>query len=208
MGILLLKDIINELTLQVDDPEERLLINNVNWERYEALWDKLGDSLRYRVTYFESTSEIMSPSRRHEVSKKDVSRLLEAYLIEIGMPFWALGFTTFRLEGKGGTELDESYCIGTNQELPDLVIEIILTSGGIDKLSVYQSLGIQEVWFWQNEQFYLYSLDRNQYKQVFRSKLLPNLDLDLLTQYINHSNPSEAILESREIIRQCIANDI
>jgi Uma2 family endonuclease len=208
MRTLLLEDFINEPILQVDDPEGRLLINHVNWQRYEAFLDKLGDGLGYRVTYLEGTLEIMSPSRRHEVSKKDISRLLETYLIETRTKFWALGSTTFRLEEKqGGTEPDESYCIGTNKEFPDLVIEIVLSSGGIDKLSIYQRLGIKEVWFWQNEQFYLYSLEEERYQQISQSKILPDLDLDLLTQYINHPNPLESILEFREIIHQRIAND-
>lgn len=32
---------------------------------------------------------------------------------------------------------------------PDLAIEVIITSSGIDRLDLYQGLGVREVWFWQ-----------------------------------------------------------
>jgi Uma2 family endonuclease len=36
---------------------------------------------------------------------------------------------------------------------PDLVIEVVFTSGGIKKLNLYPSLNIPEVWFWQDGVF-------------------------------------------------------
>ncbi len=35
------------------------------------------------------------------------------------------------------------------REAPDLAIEVIWTSGGIDKLESYRGLGVGEVWFWR-----------------------------------------------------------
>jgi Uma2 family endonuclease len=56
--------------------------------------------------------EIMSPSRRHEVSKKDMARLLEVYLEEAEIDFWGLGSTTFRRrQDEAGKEPDECYCL-------------------------------------------------------------------------------------------------
>ena len=47
--------------------------------------------------------------------------------------------------------LDECYCLGELTEIPDIALEIAITSGGIDKLSVYQGLGVTEVWFLRME---------------------------------------------------------
>ena len=44
-----------------------------------------------------------------------------------------------------GVEPDECYCLGTLAEIPDIAIEIALTSGGIDKLEVYRGLQVPEV---------------------------------------------------------------
>lgn len=51
------------------------------------------------------------------------------------MSLHGYGLTAFRREAKvRGPEPDECYCIHTLKELPDLVIEANLTSGGVDKL--------------------------------------------------------------------------
>jgi len=43
-------------------------------------------------------------------------------------------------------------------EIPDIAVEVTISSGGIDKLAVYQGLGVPEVWFWQGGKFSLYCL--------------------------------------------------
>lgn len=121
--------------LQIDDPEERQIISSVSWEQYEAVLIGFGDNPGYHVTFLDGTLEIMSPSRRHEVSAENIGRLLEAYFEETRTRFWGLGSTTFRrAEKQGGTEPDKSYNLGTEKAFSDLAIEVIVTSGGVDKL--------------------------------------------------------------------------
>lgn len=140
--------------LQADDPEERQIISGVSWEGYESLLNELGDSLKYRVTYLDGVLELVSASRRHETNKTIIGSLLEAYCQEKRIRYFPLGSTTFRKEEKrGGTEPDESYCIREDKEFPDLAIEVVVTSGGIDKLEVYKRLGVREVWFFKKNQF-------------------------------------------------------
>lgn len=202
MTSILLKGIADELELVTDDPEERFITSGVSWQQYEELLEKLGDSPWYQVTYLEGVLEIMSPSRRHEVGKKNISRLLEAYFEETRTSFWGLGSTTFRSSGKkGGTEPDECYCIGTEKEFPDLAIEVVLTSGGVDKLAVYKQLNVREVWFWQNNRFEVHHLGSEEYEKTPRSELLPSLDLTLLAEYVVQPDPLAAVLKFREKIR-------
>jgi Uma2 family endonuclease len=60
--------------------------------------------------------------------------------------YFPLGSTTFRKQAKKGeVEPDESYSLGTEKEVPDLAIEVVVTSGGIDKLEVYKRLGVTEM---------------------------------------------------------------
>ncbi|MBD2774109.1 Uma2 family endonuclease [Iningainema tapete] len=193
---------ITQIQLQADDPEEQHIVTGVSWEQYEAFLSRLGDSSGYRITYLEGVLEIVSPSRRHEVSKKNIGRLLEVYFEENRIRFWALGSTTLRKqEKKGGKEPDECYCIGTEKEFPDLAIEVVFTSGGIDKLEVYKRLGVREVWFWHNNQFSIYSLQGDKYEQISKSELLPDLDLALLAEYVMQPDPLEAMLDFRAKIR-------
>jgi len=90
--------------------------------------------------------EITMPSRQHEVFKENIGRLLGVYFEETRTRFYSLGSTTFRNEAKRrGAEPDLSFCIGTDKALPDIAIEVVKTSGGIDKLAIYSSSRIHEV---------------------------------------------------------------
>ena len=203
MTSMLLTDRAVALALGAEDPEERFITTGVDWHQYEGLLAQLGDSARYRITYLEGVLEIMSPSRLHELQKKNISRLLEAYFEETRTRFWGLGSTTFRRqEQQRGTEPDECYCLGEEKAVPDLAIEIVLTSGGIDKLEIYKRLGVKEVWFWRHMQFEVYHLCHEQYELMPKSALLPNLDVAVLAEYAVRSDPLEALLEYRQRIRQ------
>ena len=185
--------------LQAEDPEQRQMITGVSWENYQVLLDNLGDNRQYRVTYLDGVIELVSPSRSHELYKTIIGSLLEAYFQENRIRYFPLGSTTFRKPvKKGGTEPEESYCIGTEKELPDLAIEIIVTSGGVDKLEVYQILGIKEIWFFKNNQFEVYILQGENYQQSLESELLPNLDVSMLAEYAIAPDPLQAVLAFRE----------
>jgi Uma2 family endonuclease len=188
--------------LQIDDPEERHMISGVSWDQYEAVLADLGDSPVYHVTFLDGTLEIMSPSRRHEVSAENIGRLLEVYFEETRTRFWGLGSTTFRqAETGGGTEPDKSYNLGTEKEFPDLAIEVIVTSGGIDKLEVYRRLGVTEVWFFQDNGFTVYRLQGAAYERIAASELLPDLDLTILAAHAIRPDPLEALIEYRHGVR-------
>jgi Uma2 family endonuclease len=203
MSLVLLEDIATQSIFQADDPEERYLISGVSWDEYEALLERLGDSPWYRVTYLEEMLEITAPSRRHESRKTYIGMYLEAYFQETRTRFYGLGSTTFRREiERRGTEPDESYCLGSEKEFPDIAIEVIETSGGIDKLEVYKGLEVPEVWFWQKNQFKIYRLRNGAYEQISRSEFLLNLDLDLLATYVPNPEPLDAVLEYRAKIRE------
>jgi Uma2 family endonuclease len=198
--------------LQAEDPEERRIVTGVAWEQYEALLADLGDSLAYRVAYLDGVLEIVSPSRRHEQGKTQIGTLLEIYFVETETEYFPMGSTTLRKPNKKvGGEPDESYCIGTDKEFPDLVIEVVVTSGGINRLDMFRRLGAREVWFWQNERFKLYHLREETptqfvstfgYELIERSELLPDLDIDLLTECVLNPNPLAAAKEFRQRLRE------
>jgi Uma2 family endonuclease len=206
--------LLNDLTqrLQINDPEERRSISNVSWAQYEALLADLEDTSHYRVSYLEGVLEIVSPSRRHESGKTRIGDLLLIYFLETDTEYFPVGSTTLRKEEKqAGTEPDESYCIGTDKEFPDLAIEVVVTSGGINRLELYRRLGVREVWFWQNNQFSMYYLREEtpvQFAQTFgyeaisHSEVLPGLDMNLLAACVRNPNPLAAAKEFRQGVRE------
>jgi Uma2 family endonuclease len=186
------------------DSDQILLMNGISWDIYETLLKSCQNNSHYRFKYLEGTLEIMSPSRRHEVDKKIIALLLETYFLEVGIDFYPLGSTTFRREAAArGIEPDECYCFNSEKPVPDLAIEIVVTSGGINDLLIYQGLGVPEVWFWQNHQFSLYYLGGNKYEQINQSQLLPDLDLNLLAILVmSGEKPKDLISKFRETIRK------
>ena len=101
-----------------------------------------------------------------------------------------------------GAEPDLSFCIGTDKAFPDIAIEVVKTSGEMDKLAIYQGLSVAEVWFWQDNRFTLYHLGNQRYEQREFSQFLPDLDLNLLASYVTYSELLDAVLEYRQALRQ------
>lgn len=192
--------------------EVRYITDKVSWEYYETLLTQLGDSLEFRLTYLDGILEVMSPSRNHERIKTLIGDLLLIYFLETDTEYYPTGSMTLRNpEQRGGTEPDESYCIGSNQEIPDLAIEVVITSGGINRLEVYQRLGVREVWFWQNNRFLVYHFRSENIKQfqqtsgyelINNSEILPDINLTILAEYVQHPNPLVAAKSFRQTLNQ------
>ena len=205
--------ILNELTerLTLNDPEELRVLSQVDWAQYEALLADLGDTSAYRVHFLDGVLEILSPSRNHESGKTQLGHLLELYFLETDTEYFPMGSTTLkRPEQQAGGEPDESYCIGTDKEFPDLAIAVIVTSGSINRLELYRRLGVREVWFWQKNRLSIYhqrDVTQSQfaetagYELISHSAVLPDLDLELLTRCLQNPNPLTAAKAFRQELR-------
>jgi len=188
--------------------EQRLILSDVTWEQYSTLVNIYTDEYpSLHMTYLNGVLEIMTTSNKHERLKKIYARLFEMYFVERRINLNGYGQATFRQElAQRGLEPDECYCFGELKEVPDIAIEIVLTSGGIDKLEVYCGLGIPEVWFWleKQQQWKLYrlrdELDETKYENISHSEFLPELDFDLLSQFRDATNQTEAVIAYREAL--------
>lgn len=187
--------------------EQRVLLHGVSWQQYEVLLNVLGDDFpTLRLSYLEGILEIMTNSPEHEELKKMIGMLVEAYLQETRTRFHAGGSTTFRKVAKQrGLEPDECYCLGQKKEFPDLAIEVVITSGLVDKLEIYRGLEVTEVWLWQAGQFFIYHLRPTRYELIETSELLPALDMTLLASYVKPAEQFDAVMAFREKIRQSTA---
>jgi Uma2 family endonuclease len=185
--------------------EARIFLPHVSWQQYETLIAMFGDRPRLRLTYLEGNLEIMTISPEHEMLKKMIARLIEAYALERDIDLFSCGSATFRRKAAArGLEPDESYCIGTRKDLPDLAIEVVISSGSIDKLNVYQGLGVKEVWFWQDNHFSLYRLNDSSYDydSIEQSTVFPDLDFTLLATYIQPEAEPQAVKAFLQALRQ------
>jgi Uma2 family endonuclease len=184
--------------------EQRLILPGYySWEQFEAIESLMADSPGLRIIYLDGWIEFMTLGENHEQIKSILVIFIELYFFEFGINFIPVGSATRRDKTKDVSfEPDESYYIGEKKEHPDLAIEVTITSGSTNKLAKYLRLRIPEVWFWENNGVFVYRMRENDYEQVSRSELLPELDLELLVRCILMPSIIEARKEFIKGIRQ------
>ena len=193
--------LLNQQALPPQD-EKLVTLHDISWEQFKAIEAQLQNNRGVRLTYLSGVMEIMSPiGGRHERVKRTLGLLLEAYMREKGIRFYASGGFTLEQEGYASGTPDESYCIGTDKEIPDIVIEIIITSGTLDRKELYKPLRVPEVWFWRSNQLRIFHLQGEDYQEVNRSEFLRELDKALLLRYIAHPDQYDAVNEFVKAIR-------
>jgi len=175
----------------------KLLLNGISWEKFEQLESTFQDINGVRFIYLDGDLEIiMSPSQAHEETKSLIGNLLETYMRQKGIRFYMWGSTTLgNKEITGQKEPDESYNIHSKKEIPDLIIEVIVTSGNINILEIYRRIAISEVWFWEDGVLTIYHLKNDQYVKINQSQLLPELDIELFKKYILYHDQYDAVTE-------------
>jgi Uma2 family endonuclease len=182
--------------------DQRVVLRDVSWSEYETLLAIRGDRAGVRMAYLEGTLELMTPSRDHETLKKTFARLLEAYAEELGIELEGYGsWTLKRRETKRGVEPDECYSIGPAGEVPDLAVEIVWTSGGLEKLEIYRRLSVREVWRWIDGTITIFALRGDRYERLARSEVLPEVDIDLVCSLLDLPTQTAAVRELRARLR-------
>lgn len=165
------------------EPEARVIICGIGWERHLALDKALGDDRPGpRFYYLDGDLEIMSTSEEHERIKTWIADFVDDFLLELGVEVVRRGQATIRIFESAGAEPDDAWCIGAQKQWPDIVLEIALTSGGLPKLEIYRRFGVPEVWLWRRGSLEVYVLrpDETGYDQVPTSRILPDLPVPLI----------------------------
>jgi Uma2 family endonuclease len=193
------------MSVQVlDQPLEEKLVTllDVSWEQFKAIEAPLLDNRSVKLTYLAGVLEIMAPiGDKHEYVKRTLSYLLEAYMRSKEIRFYGRGGFTLEEPGYASGTPDESYCIGTDKEIPDIVIEVIVSSGSINRKELYKPKRIPEVWFWKSQQLRIFQLSQTgEYEEVTRSSFFPDLDIALLLKYIDYPDQYDAVNEFAQAI--------
>ena len=177
--------------------EQRLILPGYyTWEQFEDLESLMADSPGLRITYLDGWIEFMTLGEAHETISCLLNFLLQLYFCEMEIEYIPVGSATRRDRARDVSfEPNESYYIGSRKEHPDLAVEVTITSGSTNKLAKYLRLRIPEVWFCENNQLAVYGLREDNYEQVSRSELLPELDLELLVRCVLMPSRIEARTE-------------
>jgi len=178
--------------------EQRFIQTGVSWESFKAIQSGFAGSPGVRLFYYEGALEILSTSPEHEIIKGNLGYLLEDYMLHQGLEFVATGSFSQEKEGIASAQADESYCLGVMKSIPDLAIEVVITSGGSNKLNRYKALGVQEVWFWGTGEIRIYQLTEIDYQQTNESQFIKGIDLAHLAQCAAIASRSQAVKAFRD----------
>ena len=167
----------------VPTADQRIVMYGVSWDAFESFLALRGER-RPRVTYLKGTLELMSPSRNHEVLIRRFAAIADAYLSHLRVTYEGVG--AWLLENskeEAGLEPDECYILhDVSKQRPDLALEVVWTSGGIDKLEIYRRLGVAEVWFWIKGNVSIHVLVDGAYEPRATSPCLPDFDFALVAE--------------------------
>jgi len=165
--------------------DQRVAIDG-NWDQFKLIQKASENSPGVKLSFFAGAIEILMPGFQHENFSEIIGYLVTTFLLTQGIRFYPCGSMTQEKIGEVSTQADKSFCLEAAKSIPDLSIEIVYTSGGLNKLRKYQALGVLEVWFWEDGTLRLYHLRKDSYEEVIQSELsgLETLNIDLLKRCI------------------------
>lgn len=181
--------------------DDIVVLRDATWSDYQRLLELRAERSVPRLSFLEGALEIMTPSRSHEALKSLIGRLVEAWCLERGIEFSVYGSWTLESKkAERGIEPDECYVFGEVAEptRPDLAIEVAWTPPRIDKLAIYASFDVREVWIWRRGRISIHVLRGDAYEESPTSGALPGIDLDELTSFLDRPTASQAIREYRK----------
>lgn len=185
-------------SLALSEVDQRLTLAGLQWHQFKAIQASFESVSGVRLAYYEGVLEIVGIGKSHEAIRCLIGLLLGQFFLDKGIEFFPSGSYSQIVEGVTEYQADLSYCFDTDKDIPDLSVEVVMTSGSPIKLRKYLQRGVLEVWFWEDGILEIYCLQEQGYEKRARSELLPELDLILLARCILISSPLEAIKEFRQ----------
>ncbi|MEG4342706.1 Uma2 family endonuclease [Microcoleus sp. A003_D6] len=177
--------------------EQHFTWRGLTWHQFKAIQASFDDVPGVRLFYCQGVLEIVGINKPHEAFQSIIGLLLGIYFEVREIEFFPSGAYSQIVEGQVEYQADLSYCFGTDKDVPDLCVEVVITSGSPIKLQKYRLMGVPEVWFWEDGTLQLYRLQEQGYERIDSSELLPELDLSLLKRCILFASPLEALKEFR-----------
>ena len=178
----------------------RILISGVSWNEYEMFLEDFEEHAGWRLTYDGEELEIMPPTPEHEEYSFNFHNFVLAYCERFDLELEGRGSTTFRNELlKKGIEPDECYYIQSAKNivgkkisakdfpLPDLAVEVDITTESLDKFPIYGALGVPELWVYDGKVLTFYELEGEKYHPTLTSRAMPRLSSGKLAEFLKIS---------------------
>src|SRR5579864_1298528 len=163
---------------------QQMLLHDVSWDQYIAIGNALPERPRLRLTYDHGSLEFMVTSFEHDFFKYIFGMLIHFICEECEIPYIAAGSMTFqKKELEAGFEPDQCYWIQHEKQMrgrrsynperdppPDLTVEIEVTRSALNRMQLFASYKILEVWRFDGKEIHVCLLQANgSYKKVTKS---------------------------------------
>ena len=138
---------------------QTIVLSNISWQTYQAMLEDMGDHRATRLSYNQGILTLKMPSKLHEIINRLLARIVKTLTEELGLEVVDVGSTTLEREDlEKGAEPDMRFYLQNASQLegldpkipehlpPDLVIEVDITSPSTQRMEIYESLGVPEVW--------------------------------------------------------------
>jgi Uma2 family endonuclease len=199
--------------------EQRIILPNVNWQQFEQLLLELGETRQTRLTYLRGKLEMMTPVEAHERCSKLIDSLILVAVDVLGMSITSLVPVLLKNVEMGCvTEPDACYYLKscpfqaeidlTRDAPPDLLVEVALTASKLEKLPIYATLGIPEVWRYITTagedmlkgNLLIYELQEDGYVQRPNSIAFPFLPAQRVLEFMEQSD-SMSLASALRVLR-------
>ena len=181
--------------------ERKVILRNISWSLYQQLQTAKGETSNPRFAYDQGLLEITSPSAEHEIANRALAQIFETISEELDIDYTNAGSTTFDREDlKKALEPDTCFYVEQADLMrgkkridpltdppPELVIEVDVSSSSLNKLPIYASLGVSEIWRWRQSGVTILRLENNEYHSQNRSVILPGVTNEQLTHLLQAS---------------------
>ncbi len=185
---------------------QRIVLENVSWQTYQALLTDMGSHRASRLTYDEGTLEIKMPSKLHEIINRLLELIITALVEELSMSIKGYGSTTLDREDlQKGVEPDSCFYIqnayrlqGLDPELPeglppDLAVEIDITSSSTSRMKIYKQLNVPEVWRYTKQGITIFRLESGDYVECEFSSTFQMISAAALVDFIQQRETTDDI---------------
>lgn len=190
------------MQILIPEAEQRVILSNISWQTFEQILKELGDNRSTRLAYNNGFLEIMTPLGPHENNNRFIESLVGVITDELNLNIKKFGSLTMKKSKKlKGVEPDSCYylqnepVVRSKQKIdldkdppPDLVLEIDMSSGSLDKLPIYAAIGVPELWRYDGNQLTVFVLQSDEiYKFTNQSPTFPWLSMEVIPRLIRQS---------------------
>lgn len=181
--------------------DDVIVLHKVAWDTYERLLEDDEGRRVPRMTFDRGVLELVTPSLPHEKDADKIAYLVKVVADTINLSIESTRSTTFtRKDLRRGFEADASFYIANEEVVrgkqevnlgvdppPDLVLEMEHSRSAINKLALFASMGIPEVWRCDGHHVTIHVLDGARYRESATSSVFPVFTSEILTRFLESS---------------------